>query len=66
MQDQIKPLDQQDPGMIKDRTKDEGMPLRNHEQVLLLNDGMPGDVAQDQSAPQATNGQTNPNTMAIT
>lgn len=24
--------------MIKDRTEDEGMPLRNHEQVLLLND----------------------------
>lgn len=38
MQDQLMPLNQQDPDMVKDRTKDEGMPLRNHEQVLLLNE----------------------------
>ena len=43
MQDQVPKMDEgnpdaQKPGMNIDMTEDKGMPLRNHEQVLLLNE----------------------------
>ena len=31
-------MQSRDIGMTKDMTEDRGMPLRNHEQVLLLNE----------------------------
>jgi len=56
MQDQVPKMDEgnldaQKPGMNIDMTEDKGMPLRNHEQVLLLNERQEPQSNQQSSNP---------------
>lgn len=63
MQDQVPKMDDgspdaQKPGMNIDMTEDKGMPLRNHEQVLLLNERQePQSNQQSSNPPQPASSQ---------